>query len=150
MRFNSDSTWGDVPNSCVSQLGYLCYLHGLLISWSSARQRCVTYSSTKAKLDPLVDSFQEGVWLKAVISDLWVLNGGSASHFVDNASLHSCLTINDKDFKAISQNVNYIDNKGLDDKLKKFGSNPKTQHIDLKTKGLCQEVKNATIKIVLI
>ncbi|KNZ59067.1 hypothetical protein VP01_1805g3 [Puccinia sorghi] len=43
-----------------------------------------------------------------------------------------------------------ISKSGLNDKLKKFGSNLKTRHIDLKTKGMRQEVKAKNIKIVLI
>ncbi|KAI7957539.1 hypothetical protein MJO28_004649 [Puccinia striiformis f. sp. tritici] len=58
--------------------------------------------------------------------------------------------MNDKEFKDKFANSHYIDNKGLDDKLKKFGSNPKTRHIDLKTKGIRQELKHKNIKIILI
>ncbi|KNZ53988.1 hypothetical protein VP01_3083g2 [Puccinia sorghi] len=32
----------------------------------------------------------------------------------------------------------------------KFGSNPKTRHIDLKNKGIHQEIKNNNIKVVLV
>ncbi|KNZ63039.1 hypothetical protein VP01_1193g2 [Puccinia sorghi] len=60
----------------------------------------VTYSSTEAKLNPLVDAFHEGIWLQALLAEI--------------------------------------------------GTNPKTRHIDLKTKGIRQEVKNNTIQISLI
>lgn len=56
----------------------------------------------------------------------------------------------DEDFKEKYCNEHLIDNKGLDDKLKKFGSNPKTRHIDLKMKGLRQEVKSQNIRVTLI
>jgi hypothetical protein len=56
----------------------------------------------------------------------------------------------DEEFKQKFSNTHYIDNEGLDDKLKRFGSNPKKGHIDLKTKGLPQEVKLKNIKIILI
>ncbi|KNZ46359.1 hypothetical protein VP01_7330g2, partial [Puccinia sorghi] len=65
------------------------------------KQRSVTYSSTEAELNPLLDSFHEGIWLKALL-------------------------------------------------VKKFGSNPKTQHIDLKTKGLRQEVKCNNVRVKLV
>ncbi|KNZ53006.1 hypothetical protein VP01_3372g1 [Puccinia sorghi] len=69
----SDATWGDDPDSRTSQSGYLCYLFGSLISWNSCRQRSITYSSTEAKLNPLVESFHEGLWLKALINEMWNL-----------------------------------------------------------------------------
>ncbi|KNZ51338.1 hypothetical protein VP01_3998g1 [Puccinia sorghi] len=56
----------------------------------------------------------------------------------------------EKKFKMNFSNKHLIDNKGLDDKVKKFGSNPKTRHIDLKTKGIRQEFKHQTIRITLI
>ena len=56
----------------------------------------------------------------------------------------------DEEFTKKFAKTHNIDNKGLDNKLKRFGSNPKTQHINLKTKGICQEVKHKTIKINLI
>lgn len=124
LEIYSDSTWGDDPDTRISQSGYLSYLHGSLISWSSARQQCVTYSLTELELCPLVDSFHEGTWLKALVSDLWNIKLESATH--------------------------YIDNKGLEDELKFFGSNPKTRHTDLKMKGLRQEIQNNAMRIVLI
>ncbi|KNZ59059.1 hypothetical protein VP01_1807g1 [Puccinia sorghi] len=58
--------------------------------------------------------------------------------------------MSEKDFEIKFTNEHLIDNKGLDDKVKKFGSNPKTRHIDLKTKGIRQEVKHNNIRISLI
>ncbi|KNZ63839.1 hypothetical protein VP01_1095g6 [Puccinia sorghi] len=146
----SDATWGDDPDSRTSQSGYLCYLFGSLISWNSCRQRSITYSSTEAELNPLVESFHEGVWLKALISEMWDTQIASADHFIDDEELNFQLTSDDKVFKEQFCTNHFIDNKGLNDKLKKFGSNSKTRHIDLRTKGLRQEIKNKNIKITLI
>jgi hypothetical protein len=146
----SDASWGDDPINRTSQSGYLCYLFGALISWNSCRQHNVTYSSTEAELNPLVDSFHEGTWLKALLSDIWNIQLDTATHYIDDQELNKRLMMNDEDFKEKLANTHYIDNKGLDDKLKKFGSNPKTRHIDLKTKGIRQELKFKNIKIILI
>ncbi|KNZ53987.1 hypothetical protein VP01_3083g1 [Puccinia sorghi] len=70
LKIYSDSTWADDPKTRTSQSGYLCYLYGSLISWNSCRQRNITYSSTKAELNPPVDSFHKGTWLKSLLSDI--------------------------------------------------------------------------------
>ncbi|KNZ54549.1 hypothetical protein VP01_2917g2 [Puccinia sorghi] len=106
----SDPTWGDDPDSRTSQSGYLCYLFGSLISWNSFRQHSIAYSSSEAEINPLVKLFHEGVWLKALINEMW----------------------------------------NLQIELKKFGSNSKTRHIGLRTKGRCQEIKTKNIKITLV
>ncbi|PLW09516.1 hypothetical protein PCANC_24187 [Puccinia coronata f. sp. avenae] len=61
---------------------------------------------------------------------------------IDNQELNERLFMEDEEFKQKFSNTHYIDNKGLDEKLKRFGSNPKKGHIDLKTKGLPQELQN--------
>lgn len=43
-----------------------------------------------------------------------------------------------------------IENKGLDDKIKKFGSNSKKKVINLKTKGLWEDISNKAIEVQLI
>ncbi|POV99253.1 hypothetical protein PSHT_13735 [Puccinia striiformis] len=129
LEIYSDATWGDDPIHRTSQSGYLCYLFGALVSWNSCRQHNVTYSSTEAELNPLVDA---------------------ATHYIDDKELNERLMMDNEEFLEKYANSHYIDNKGLDDKLKKFGSNPKTRHIDLKTKGIRQELKHKNIKIILI
>ncbi|KNZ59432.1 hypothetical protein VP01_1730g2 [Puccinia sorghi] len=146
----SDATWGDDPDSRTSQSGYICYLLGSPVSWNSCRQRSITYSSTEAELNPLVDSFHEGIWLKSLINEIWKLQVDSAKHFIDDSELNKQLTVDDETFKKEYCTTHYIDNKGLDDKLKKFGSNSKTRHIDLRTKGIRQEIKARNIKIELV
>ncbi|KNZ61175.1 hypothetical protein VP01_1441g3 [Puccinia sorghi] len=145
-----DTSWGDNPQDQTSQLGYLCFLFGTLILWNSSKQQSVTYSTTEAKLNPLVDSFHKGIWLKALLAKIWDIQINSANHFIDNPELKERLMMSDDEFKEKFCNEHLIDNKGLDNKFKKFGSNPKTHHIDLKMKGLCQEVKHQNIRVTLI
>ncbi|KNZ54530.1 hypothetical protein VP01_2923g2 [Puccinia sorghi] len=145
-----DASWGDDPQDRTSQSGYLCFLFGTLISWNSSKQRSVTYSSTEAELNPLVDAFHEGIWLKALLAEIWNIQLDAANHLIDDPELNERLMMTEKEFKLKFSNEHLIDNKGLDDKVKKFGSNPKTRHIDLKTKGIRQEVKHHNIRITLI
>lgn len=44
----------------------------------------------------------------------------------------------------------HIDNKGLDDKIKKFGSHSKSRQIDIKTKGLCEDFSLSKFNLILI
>lgn len=44
----------------------------------------------------------------------------------------------------------HIDNKGLDNKIKKFGSHLKSRHIDIKTKGLREDYSNEEFTLSLI
>ncbi|KNZ50783.1 hypothetical protein VP01_423g2 [Puccinia sorghi] len=114
------------------------------------KARSITYSSTEAELNPLVESFHEGVWLKALINEMWRLQIEAAEHYIDDIDLNKQLTSDDETFKKLFCTNHLIDNKGLNDKLKKFGSNSKTRHIDLRTKGIRQEIKQNKIKITLI
>ncbi|KNZ57549.1 hypothetical protein VP01_2129g4 [Puccinia sorghi] len=150
LQIFSDASWGDDPQDRASQSGYLCFLFGSLISWNSCKQRLITYSSTEAELNPLVKSFHEGIWLKALLAEMWNIQITSANHLIDDPDLLERLMMTDEDFKRKYSNEHLIDNKGLDDKVKRFGLNPKTRHIDLKTKGLRQEVKHQNMRITLI
>ncbi|KNZ43825.1 hypothetical protein VP01_982g3 [Puccinia sorghi] len=150
LQIYSDASWGDDPKDRTSQSGHLSFLFGSIISWNSSKQRCVTYSSTEAELNPLVDAFHEGIWLKALLAEIWNIQLDAATHLIDDPDLCERLMMSEEEFQLKFSNEHLIDNKGLDDKVKKFGSNPKTRHIDLKTKGIRQEVKNKNIRISLI
>lgn len=120
----SDATWSDDLDTRRLQSGHLLLLFDSLISWSSYCQRNVTHSTTKAELNPLVDSFLEAIWMRGLVSELWKTKITPSCHFIDN--------------------------KGLDDKLKKFGCNSKTRHINIKTKALQEELKLGNLEIELI
>ncbi|KNZ50128.1 hypothetical protein VP01_4584g2 [Puccinia sorghi] len=150
LQIFSDASWGDDPQDRTSQSGYLCFLFGSLISWNSCKQRSITYSSTEAELNPLVKSFHEGIWIKALLAEMWNIQMTAYNHLIDNPDLLERLMMTDEDFKKKYSNEHLIDNKGLDDKVKRFGSNPKTRHIDLKTKGLRKEVKHQNMRVTLI
>ncbi|KNZ51140.1 hypothetical protein VP01_4075g4 [Puccinia sorghi] len=96
----------------------------------------VTYCSTKAELNPLVKSFHEGVWIKALLAEMWNNQMTAVDHLIDDPKLLERLMMTEEQFEEKYVNKHLIDNKGLDNKFKRFGSNPKTQCIDLKTKAL--------------
>ncbi|KNZ63454.1 hypothetical protein VP01_1141g7 [Puccinia sorghi] len=120
LQIYSDASWGDDPQDCTSQSGYLCFLFGTLISWNSCKQRSINYSSTNTKLNPLVESFHEGVWLKAVLAEMWDIQVTAADHLIDDLELQDRLMMTDKEFEEKYATEHLIN------KVKHFGSNPKT------------------------
>ncbi|KAI7966397.1 hypothetical protein MJO29_002145 [Puccinia striiformis f. sp. tritici] len=113
LEIYSDASWGDNPIHRTPQSGYLCYLFGALVSWNSCRQHNVTYSSTEAELNPLVDSFHEGTWLKALLSDIWNIQFNVATHYINDKELNKRLMMDDGEFLEKYANSHYIDNKYL-------------------------------------
>ena len=81
-------------------------------------------SSTESEMNALSDGEQENQWLAFLIEELW------------NVQLAPTLF--------------HIDNKGLLEKLKNFGSNSKTKHLDIKIKSLREKFKNKDIDVQLI
>ncbi|PLW45531.1 hypothetical protein PCANC_10125 [Puccinia coronata f. sp. avenae] len=83
------------------------------------------YSDTTWGDDP--DSrTSQSTWLKSLINEIWNLQIESALHFIDDSKLNDQLTVDDQTFKELYCTTHFIDNKGLNNKLKKFGSNSKT------------------------
>ena len=75
-------------------------------------------------MNALSDGEQENQWLTFLIQELWLKNA--------------------------TPTLFHIDNKGLIEKLKNFGSNSKTKHIDIKIKSLREKYKSKAIDIKLI
>jgi hypothetical protein len=85
LNIYSETTWGDNPDSRTSQSRFICYLFGSPISWNSFQQRCITCSSTEAKLNPLVKLIHEGSWIKSLINEIWDLCLESALHYINDS-----------------------------------------------------------------
>ncbi|KNZ48461.1 hypothetical protein VP01_5654g2 [Puccinia sorghi] len=69
------------------------------------------------------DGEQENQWLSFLIKELWK--------------------------KDLSPTLFHVDNKGLLEKLKNFGLNSKTKHLDIKIKSLREKFNNKTIDVKL-
>ncbi|KNZ46588.1 hypothetical protein VP01_7144g1 [Puccinia sorghi] len=83
---------------------------------SCKKQKNITMSSTESELNALSDGEQENKWLTFLIEELWKTR--------------------------LSPTLFHINNKGLLEKLKNFGSNSKTKHLDSKAKNLREKFKN--------
>lgn len=84
-------------------------------------------------MNPLVDSFHKVLWLRSFIAEILRDKISVPNHFIEGSELSNTLISEES---TCTSKTHYIKNKGLDDKLKKFGSNPKTCHINLKTEGI--------------
>ncbi|KNZ64524.1 hypothetical protein VP01_1019g5 [Puccinia sorghi] len=105
-------------------IGSLVFWKSCPILWSSKKQQNITMSSTESEMNALLDGEQESQWLGFLIEELWKTK--------------------------LAPTLFHIDNKGFLEKLKNFGSNSKTKHLDIKIKSLCEKFKNDNIKVALI
>ncbi|KNZ52895.1 hypothetical protein VP01_3405g1 [Puccinia sorghi] len=90
--------------------GSLAFWKSCPIRWNSKKQRNITMSSTESEMNALSDGEQENEWLSFLIEELWRIK--------------------------LAPTLFHIDNKGLLEKLKFFGSNSKKKHLDIKIKNL--------------
>ena len=81
-------------------------------------------SLTESELNALSDGEQENQWLKFLVEELWKIK--------------------------LPPTLFSIDNKGLLEKLKNFGSNSKTKHLEIKIKSLREKFKAKEIDVRLI
>ncbi|KNZ45693.1 hypothetical protein VP01_78g3 [Puccinia sorghi] len=120
----TDATWAEDQESRISRSGSLAFWKSCPILWNSKKQKNITMSSTESELNALSDGEQENQWLTFLIEELWKIK--------------------------LAPTLFHIDNKGLLEKLKNFGSNSKTKHLDIKAKNLREKFKNEEIAVDLI
>jgi hypothetical protein len=120
----TNATWANDLETRLSRSGSICFWKSFPVAWSSKKQRNITLSLTEAKMNALSDGVQENQWIKFLVEELW------------NESLEpSTFPLN---------------NQGLVKKIKNFGSNSKTKHLDIKMKWLCDLKNKNEISVVLI
>ncbi|KNZ48610.1 hypothetical protein VP01_553g8 [Puccinia sorghi] len=124
IQFYTDATWAEDQESRVSQSGSLAFWKACPISWNSKKQKNITMSSTESEMNALSDGEQENQWLSFLVGELWG--------------------------QKLPATVFNIDNRGLLEKLKNFGSNSKTKHLDIKIKALRDKFSKKQIEVQLI
>ena len=68
----TNADWGAQPDDRRSASGYLIYLGGNLISWSSTKQKLVARSSAESEYRGLVLATTEIIWIQALMHELYV------------------------------------------------------------------------------
>src|SRR5271163_3702934 len=67
-------------------MGYIFYLSGGAISWSSKRQATVALSSTEAEYMALSQATREAIWLRTLLAELNYTQEHATTLFEDNQS----------------------------------------------------------------
>ncbi|KNZ46045.1 hypothetical protein VP01_7608g1, partial [Puccinia sorghi] len=124
INFFTHATWEENQETSVSRSRSLAFWKSCPLMLNSKKQRNITMSSTESEMNALSDSDQENQWLCFIIEELWKTK--------------------------LEPTLFHIDNKGLLEKLKNFGSNSKTNHLYIKIKGLREKFKNNDIMVKLI
>ncbi|KNZ46338.1 hypothetical protein VP01_734g4 [Puccinia sorghi] len=124
IKYYTDATWADDLESRLSRSGSICFWKSCPIAWNSKKQNNIALSSTEAELNTLSDGVQESQWITYLIEELWK--------------------------EKLEPSEFNVDHLGLLEKIKNFGSNSKTKHLDIKMKWL-REMKNSNqINVKLI
>ena len=64
----TDSDWTNDPNDQNSTVGYVFYLGSKPVTWDCKKQQALALSSTEAKYQAAVNSSQEALWLRQILS----------------------------------------------------------------------------------
>ena len=82
----SNANWGNDINTQQSTMGYIFYLSGGAISWSSKCQATVALSSTEAEYMALTQATKEAIWLRSLLAELNYTQECPTTLFEDNQS----------------------------------------------------------------
>ncbi|SGY38337.1 BQ5605_C003g02002 [Microbotryum silenes-dioicae] len=80
----SDANWGACVDTSISTMGYVFYIAGSPVSWSSKRQSRVADSTTDAEYLALSHAGKEGIYLSQLLEELHVQPVAPAHIFTDN------------------------------------------------------------------
>ena len=123
----ADANYGDERESpkeddkWKSQGGYLMFVGGSLVSWSSRRHKCRTLSSMEAEHVEASEASKEVVWLRVLLEELG----------------HTQLT----------PTILHEDNKACISYSKNNTCHDRTKHIDIRAYALRDRVREGTIEL---
>ncbi|CAH9133554.1 unnamed protein product [Cuscuta epithymum] len=80
----SDSNWGNIQDEGRSTTAYALYLGSNIISWKSAKQKCVSRSSTEAEYRAVAHASAELLWVRNVLSELGISLPSIPTLYCDN------------------------------------------------------------------
>ena len=134
----TDADWGGQPDDRHSTSGYLVYLGGNLVSWSSSKQKVVSRSSVESEYRGLAFATAEMIWIQALLQELCIsipaipllwYDNISAYHMAKNLVFHART-------KHIEIDLHFIRDQVTRGKLQLQFMHTKEQPADLLTKHL--------------
>jgi hypothetical protein len=134
----TDTDWGAQPDDRRSASGYLIYLGGNLIFWSSTKQKLVSRNNAELEYKGLVLAIAEIIWIQALMHKLCVptpavpilwYDNISAYHMAKHSVLHT-------QTKHIEIDLHFICDQVLQGKIELQFIPTEDQPADLLTKHL--------------
>ncbi|RVX10885.1 Retrovirus-related Pol polyprotein from transposon RE1 [Vitis vinifera] len=134
----SDADWGAQPDDRRSSSGYLVYLGGNLVSWSSTKQKVVSRSNAESEYRGLALATAEIIWMQALLQELCVpipaipllwYDNISAYHMAKNLVFHART-------KHIEIDLHFIRDQVIRGKIQLHFVPTEDQPADLLTKHL--------------
>lgn len=119
-----DADWASDSDSRKSQTGYVFYLNGAPVSWTSIKQTTVALSSVESEYMALSSATQELIYLRQLLSDLG--------------------------FPQKDPTVIYEDNSGCINLSNDRGFSRRTKHIDVRHHFIRDEVAAGRMKLMHI
>jgi hypothetical protein len=82
----SDASWGNDLDTRKSTTGYIFYVSGGVVSWTSKKQNTVALSTTEAEYMALSHTTKEAIWLRGLLRELGYTQNQATTIFEDNQS----------------------------------------------------------------